>query len=50
MRGLPPYGLEALDILRVEKGYLVSSEINGQTTPLDLGMEACQARQSLRGP
>jgi sarcosine oxidase subunit alpha len=38
--GLAPYGLEALDILRVEKGYLVSSEINGQTTPLDLNMDA----------
>jgi len=38
--GLSPYGLEALDILRIEKGYLVSSELNGQTTPLDLGMEA----------
>jgi sarcosine oxidase subunit alpha len=38
--GLAPYGLEAVDILRVEKGYLVSSELNGQTTPLDLGMEA----------
>ena len=37
--GLAPYGLEALDILRVEKGYLVSSEINGQATPMDLGME-----------
>ena len=37
--GLAPYGLEALDILRVEKGYLVSSEINGQTTPFDLNME-----------
>ena len=37
---LLPYGLEALDILRVEKGYLVSSEINGQTTPMDLGMES----------
>jgi methylglutamate dehydrogenase subunit C len=36
--GLAPYGLEALDILRVEKGYLVSSEFNGQTTPFDLGM------------
>ena len=36
--GLAPYGLEALDILRVEKGYLVSFEINGQTTPFDLGM------------
>jgi sarcosine oxidase subunit alpha len=38
--GLAPYGLEALDILRVEKGYLVSAEINGQTTPADLCMEA----------
>ncbi len=38
--GLPPYGLEALDILRVEKGYLVTSEINGQTTPQDLGMDS----------
>jgi sarcosine oxidase subunit alpha len=38
--GLSPYGLEALDILRVEKGYLVGSELNGQTTPFDLGMES----------
>jgi methylglutamate dehydrogenase subunit C len=38
--GLAPYGLEALDILRVEKGYLVGSELNGQTTPFDLGMDA----------
>ena len=37
--GLAPYGLEALDILRVEKGYLVSSELNGETTPFDLGMD-----------
>jgi heterotetrameric sarcosine oxidase alpha subunit len=37
--GMAPYGLEALDILRVEKGYLVGSELNGQTTPFDLGME-----------
>jgi heterotetrameric sarcosine oxidase alpha subunit len=37
--GLSPYGLEALDILRVEKGYLAGSELTGQTTPLDLGME-----------
>ncbi len=36
--GLAPYGLEALDILRLEKGYLVSSEMDGQTTPIDLGM------------
>ena len=38
--GLPPYGLDALDILRVEKGYLTTSEINGETTPYDLNMQA----------
>ncbi|MGH8252457.1 MAG: glycine cleavage T C-terminal barrel domain-containing protein, partial [Steroidobacteraceae bacterium] len=38
--GLAPYGLEAVDILRVEKGYLVGSELNGQTTPFDLGLSA----------
>jgi methylglutamate dehydrogenase subunit C len=55
--GLAPYGLEALDILRVEKGYLVSSELNGQTTPLDLGMDAlvrlgnpCVGRELLDRP
>ncbi len=55
--GLAPYGIDALDILRVEKGYLVGSEINGQTTPLDLGMEAmvglgnpCLGRELLGRP
>ena len=55
--GLAPYGIDALDILRVEKGYLVSSEINGETTPLDLGMEAlvqlgnpCLGRELLDRP
>jgi heterotetrameric sarcosine oxidase alpha subunit len=38
--GLEPYGLDALDILRVEKGYLTSSELNGETTPHDLNMGA----------
>jgi glycine cleavage system aminomethyltransferase T len=36
--GLAPYGLEALDILRIEKGYLAGLEMNGQTTPHDLGL------------
>lgn len=35
-----PYGVEALDVLRIEKGYLTSVELNGQTTPEDLGMES----------
>ncbi len=55
--GLPPYGLDALDILRVEKGYLVSSEINGETTPHDLNMDGllrlqnpCLGREQLDRP
>ncbi len=37
--GVIPYGLEALDILRVEKGYLTSAEINGQVSPYDLRLD-----------
>lgn len=55
--GLNPYGLDAMDILRVEKGYLVGSEINGETTPYDLGLEAqaaagnsCLGRELLDRP
>ena len=55
--GLSPYGLEALDILRVEKGYLVSSELNGETTPHDLLMDGlvelgnpCLGRELLDRP
>jgi len=37
--GLTPYGLEALDVLRIEKGHLsVGAEIDGRTTPYDLGL------------
>jgi methylglutamate dehydrogenase subunit C len=43
--GMRPYGLEALDILRVEKGYLTHSELNGQTTPYDLGMQGLMKRE-----
>jgi sarcosine oxidase subunit alpha len=35
-----PYGVETLDVLRVEKGYLTGAELNGQTSPQDLGMES----------
>jgi len=33
-----PYGLEALNVMRVEKGHPVGSELNGQTTAGDLGL------------
>ncbi len=34
---LKPYGLEAMGILRIEKGHAVSAELNGRTTANDLG-------------
>ena len=38
--GITPYGLEALDILRIEKGHLsIGTEIDGRTTAADLGLE-----------
>jgi heterotetrameric sarcosine oxidase alpha subunit len=36
--GAAPYGLEALNVLRLEKGHPVGAELNGQTTAADLGM------------
>jgi sarcosine oxidase subunit alpha len=42
--GLEPYGIEALDILRVEKGYLTGAEMSGQTTPMDLGLASLVAK------
>lgn len=36
--GIVPYGLEALSTLRIEKGHVAGPELNGRTTPLDLGL------------
>jgi sarcosine oxidase subunit alpha len=37
--GAEPYGLEALQALRIEKGYvIVGQDTDGTTTPLDLGL------------
>lgn len=36
---ITPYGLETLDVLRIEKGHLsVGTEIDGRRTPADLGL------------
>ena len=43
--GVMPYGLEALNVLRVEKGHVVGSELNGQTTAHDLGFGRMLATQ-----
>lgn len=37
---ITPYGLEAMDVLRIEKGYLAGgAEIDGRTCPFDLRLE-----------
>ncbi|MCJ8311206.1 MAG: aminomethyltransferase family protein, partial [Hyphomicrobiales bacterium] len=36
--GIVPYGLEALSTLRIEKGHVAGPELNGRTTPHDLGL------------
>ena len=36
--GIVPYGLEALNVMRIEKGHVTGAEINGQTTAQDLGL------------
>lgn len=33
-----PYGLEALDILRLEKGHVTGNELDGRTTTTDIGL------------
>jgi sarcosine oxidase subunit alpha len=35
--GIQPYGLEALGVLRLEKGHVTHNEINGTVVPADLG-------------
>jgi sarcosine oxidase subunit alpha len=37
--GVLPYGLEALNVMRIEKGHMTANELNGQTTAHDLGLE-----------
>jgi sarcosine oxidase subunit alpha len=34
-----PYGMEALNVLRIEKGLITHSEIHGRTTAYDIGMQ-----------
>jgi sarcosine oxidase subunit alpha len=36
--GATPYGLEALNVMRIEKGHCTAYELNGQTTAFDLGL------------
>ncbi len=36
--GITPYGVEALSIMRIEKGHVAGGELNGTTTASDLGL------------
>ena len=36
--GITPYGLEALSVLRIEKGHVAGNELNGHTTARDIGL------------
>ena len=37
--GVTPYGTEALNVMRIEKGHATGNELNGQTSAHHLGME-----------
>ena len=36
--GITPYGTEAMGVLRIEKGHVAGMELDGRTTPGDLGL------------
>jgi methylglutamate dehydrogenase subunit C len=36
--GITPYGVEALSVMRIEKGHVAGGELNGTTTATDLGL------------
>ena len=43
--GIRPYGLDALNTLRIEKGHVTSAELNGNTSADDLGFERMLKKQ-----
>jgi sarcosine oxidase subunit alpha len=44
VHGIVPYGIEALGVMRIEKGHPAGGELNGQTTARDLGFARMVAR------
>jgi sarcosine oxidase subunit alpha len=43
--GICAYGVEALNVLRIEKGHVTHSELDGRTTPDDVGLGRMMATQ-----
>ena len=39
------YGMEALNVLRIEKGFITHSEIHGRVTPFDIGMQGMLSKK-----
>ncbi len=55
--GIAPYGTEAMGVLRIEKGHVAGMELDGRTTPDDLGLgqlvsarKDCIGKRSLKLP
>jgi sarcosine oxidase subunit alpha len=55
--GITPYGTEAMAVLRIEKGHVAGMELDGRTTPHDLGLGSlvaadkdCIGKRSLLRP
>jgi len=40
-----PYGMEALNVLRIEKGFITHAEIHGRTTAFDIGLDRMVSRK-----
>jgi sarcosine oxidase subunit alpha len=40
-----PYGLEALNVLRIEKGFITHAEIHGRTTAFDVGLQDMMSKK-----
>ncbi len=40
-----PYGMEALNVLRIEKGFITHAEIHGRTTAFDIGADRMVSRK-----
>ena len=42
--GITPYGVEAMGVLRIEKGHVAGNELDGRTTAADLGLGKLQRK------
>ena len=40
-----PYGMEALNVLRIEKGFITHAEIHGRVTAFDIGLQGMVSKQ-----